>query len=88
MKPPCEMTMGAGIFCAVCGARPFPELGPPETREDFDLMRLNRKGRPTESPDSGEWFCSWHFERMGRGYQVTAEWMPANAEPAPSEVEQ
>jgi hypothetical protein len=43
MKPTREMTMGAGIFCAVCGARPYPELGQPETREDFDLMRLDRK---------------------------------------------
>lgn len=74
------MTMGAGIFCIVCGARPYPQLGPPKTREDFDLMRLNRKGRPAESPASGEWFCSRHFERMGRDYQV------ANGEPAHREA--
>jgi hypothetical protein len=37
------MTLGAGIFCVVCGARPYPELGPPDTREDFDLMRVDRK---------------------------------------------
>ena len=44
MKPPREMTMGAGIFCAVCGARPFPELGPPETREDFEWLRTEIAG--------------------------------------------
>jgi hypothetical protein len=86
MKPAREMTRGAGIFCVVCGARPYPELGPLKTREDFDLMRFNRKGRPAESPAPGEWFCSQHFERIGRGYQVTAEWTWANEEPAPSEA--
>jgi hypothetical protein len=45
-------------------------------------IRLNRKGRPAESPVSGEWFCSRHFERVDRGYQVTAEWIWANEEPA------
>jgi len=49
--------MGAGIFCVVCGARPYPELGPPGTREDFDLIRLDRDGAPAESPAPGEWFC-------------------------------
>jgi hypothetical protein len=86
MKPHHKMTMGAGIFCAVCGARPYPELGSPETRQDFDLMRLDRKDRPAESPTSGEWFCSRHFERVDRGYQVTAEWIWANEEPAPSKA--
>jgi hypothetical protein len=87
MKPAREMTMGAGIFCVVCGARPYPELGPPEAREDFDLMRLDRKGCPAESPTSGEWFCSRHFERMGRReYRVTSEWIWANEEPAPGEA--
>jgi hypothetical protein len=45
-----EVAMGAGVFCVVCGARPYPELGPPGTREDFDLMRLDGDGRPAESP--------------------------------------
>jgi hypothetical protein len=81
------MTHGAGIFCVVCGARPYPELGPPDTREDFDLMRVDRKGHPAESPASGEWFCSQHFKRRGRrGYQVTAEWVWPDEEPAPSKA--
>ena len=54
MKQPLESPrrlgpLGAGIYCVVCGARPYPELGPPETREDFDLMRVDRKGHPAES---------------------------------------
>jgi hypothetical protein len=32
--------MAANIFCGVCGARPFPEFGPPGTRQDFDLIKL------------------------------------------------
>ena len=80
------MNTGAGIFCVVCGARPYPELGPLETREDFDLMRLDRKGRPAESPASGEWFCSRHFERVDREYQVTSNWVWPNEEPAPREA--
>ena len=80
------MTLGAGIFCVVCGARPYPELGAPDTREDFDLMRVDRKGHPAESRALGEWFCSQHFERVGRDYRVTAEWTWANEEPAPAEA--
>jgi hypothetical protein len=81
------MTTGAGVFCVVCGARPYPELGPPDTREEFDLMRLDCKGRPAESPASGEWFCWRHFKRSGRrGYQVTAEWIWPDEEAAPSEA--
>ena len=57
------MTEGAGIFCVACGARPYPELGPPGTRQDFGLMRLGRNGRPAESPAPGEWFCPQHFKR-------------------------
>jgi hypothetical protein len=41
--------VGANIFCVECGARPFPELGPPGTRQDFDLSKT-----------SGEWRCSQH----------------------------
>lgn len=48
--------------------------------------RFDRKGRPADSPVSGEWFCSRHFERMRRGYQVTAEWIWANEEPARHEA--
>jgi hypothetical protein len=82
------MTLVAGIFCVVCGARPYPELGPPDTREDFDLMRVDRKGHPAESRASGEGFCSRHFKRVKGSYQITPEWMPANAEPALGEVAQ
>jgi hypothetical protein len=32
--------MSADIFCIECGARPFPELGPPGTRQDFDLVKI------------------------------------------------
>ena len=44
MKPPREMTIGAGIFCVVCGARPYPELGPPQTQQRlrFDEVRSQR----------------------------------------------
>ena len=59
------MTTGVGVFCVVRGARPYPELGPPETREDFDFMSLDRDGRPADSPFSGEWFCSGYFKRIG-----------------------
>jgi hypothetical protein len=78
------MITGANIFCVACGARPYPELGPPGAREDFDLMRLARDGRPAESTASGEWFCSQHFERVGASYRIAAEWIPQ--EPAPSEA--
>ena len=80
------MTEGASIFCVICGARPYPELGPPGTRGDCDLMRLDRKGRPSERPASSEWFCSRHFERVGRDYQVTPEWIWADEDPAPDEA--
>jgi hypothetical protein len=76
------MVMGAGIFCVVCGARPYPELGPPETREDFDLMRFDRDGRRAEA----EWFCSRYFKRIGGCCGITAERIPANEDPAPSEA--
>jgi hypothetical protein len=76
------MIAGAGIFCVVCGARPYPELGPPETREDFDLMRLDRDGHLAGSPAPGEWFCSLHLERASGSDGITAEWIPANEERA------
>jgi hypothetical protein len=41
--------MSANIFCTKCGARPFPELGPPGTHQDFDLLKIG-----------GEWRCSQH----------------------------
>jgi hypothetical protein len=31
--------IGANIACCECGARPFPELGPPGTRQSFDLRK-------------------------------------------------
>ena len=74
--------MGADIFCVVCGQRAYPALGPTGTREDFDLMRLDREGRPAENP-KGKWFCSRHFKRRGRDYEVTAEsiWPDEDSEP-------
>jgi hypothetical protein len=53
---------GARIFCVRCGARPYPELSATPVREDFDLMKLGADGRPS---DSGKWFCSQHFKRLG-----------------------
>jgi hypothetical protein len=50
------------IKCVVCGARPYPELGPPGTREDFTLMRLDDQGRPA---DDGRWYCEAHFPKKG-----------------------
>jgi hypothetical protein len=44
-------------------ARAYPALGPTGTREDFDLMSLDRDGRPADSPGSGKWFCARYFER-------------------------
>jgi hypothetical protein len=41
--------MSARIYCVECGARPFPELGPPGTRQDFDLRKIR-----------GEWRCAQH----------------------------
>ena len=44
------MSEGAGIKCAACSARPYPELSLPEiVRENFDLLKIN-----------GQWFCSEH----------------------------
>jgi hypothetical protein len=78
--------MGADIFCVVCGARAYPALGPTGTRENFDLMSLDRDGRPADSPGSGKWFCARYFERIGGCCRVTAERIPANADPAASEA--
>jgi hypothetical protein len=39
---------GAGIFCSICHAEPFPD-DPATIRETFDLLRVN-----------GEWFCEQH----------------------------
>jgi hypothetical protein len=56
--------MKAGVFCCVCGALSFPELGPPGTCEDFDLLKLDDQGRPAEA-DAGRWPCSRHYRRIG-----------------------
>ncbi len=81
------MTMGAGILCRVRRA-PLSTTGPAgDARKQFDLMRSRLKGRPAESPASGEWFCSRHFERKRRRYRVTAQWIWANEEPARRDVE-
>ena len=44
------MSEGAGIKCAVCSGRPYPaELGPPDARETFDLLKVG-----------GRWLCEEH----------------------------
>jgi hypothetical protein len=64
------MSAGAGILCVRCGARPYPELGPPEVRQDFDLMKLfqNQDGgyRAAGIDEGGEWYCSKHFKQKER----------------------
>jgi hypothetical protein len=54
LSVPDKPTEGAGIKCAVCGARLYPvfESDPPGTRSDFDLLKV-----------AGEWRCSLHRER-------------------------
>lgn len=42
------MTLEAGIFCVVCGARPYPELGPPDAREDFDFEGRSQRASGRE----------------------------------------
>jgi hypothetical protein len=41
--------MGADMSCVVCGARAYLALSPTGTREDFDLMKLDREGHPADS---------------------------------------
>jgi hypothetical protein len=64
--------MAAGIFCVICGARPFPELSlPTVVRQDFDLRKLvQREGRDKDGKKTtwwapadeseGQWFCPLH----------------------------
>ena len=52
-------TYGANIVCCVCGAQPYPDG--PTIEERFDLMRLDDAGRPSESPNAGQWFCGLHY---------------------------
>ena len=60
--------MAANIACVICGARPYPELGPPGTREDFNLLKLvERQSADGKSKwwapagaGEGRWFCSRH----------------------------
>jgi hypothetical protein len=68
-------TRGANIFCSVCRARPYADIfGPPGARVDFDLMRLDGQGRPSESPAPGNWYCSKHYKALGGGkYRVVAD---------------
>jgi hypothetical protein len=65
---------------------PYPQLGPLGTREDFDFVRRDVDGRPAESPASGEWFGSRHFESVSGSYRITAEWALASAESAHSKA--
>jgi hypothetical protein len=57
-----EPVFGAGIFCCVCGARPYPIAG---EREDFDLVKLKDTGVPA-CEGQGHWYCSSHFARVER----------------------
>ena len=69
--------MPANIACVICGARPFPQLGPPETAEDHDLRKLKLVARKTDDGKSnrwvpadageGDWFCSAHWRDGPRG---------------------
>jgi hypothetical protein len=68
--------VGANIACAVCGARPYPVLGPPGTRQDFDLMKLKESGAPA-GQGKGAWYCSRHLARVAdEKYQIKAEAVP------------
>ena len=59
---------GARIACCVCSARAFPELGPPGTREEHDLLKLGEvrdekakvKGWSTIGAGAAFWFCPQH----------------------------
>jgi hypothetical protein len=55
--------IGANICCCICGARPYPELAPPGTREDFDLLKIR-----------GVWRCSLH-----RKTRIESDAGPASA---------
>jgi hypothetical protein len=54
---PWPPTEGAGIKCSVRGARPFAAAFG-ATRETFDLIKFDAKGRPTDG--EGEWRCGLH----------------------------
>ena len=61
------MTTGAGVFCVVCDARPYPELGPPDTREEFDLMGLDCKGcRPRAQHQVSGLFVAFQAQWLPR----------------------
>jgi hypothetical protein len=65
-----DRIVAAGIACVVCGARPYPELGPPGTREEFDLLKLvERKDGVWVAADVGEgsWFCRQHRRETSKG---------------------
>jgi hypothetical protein len=65
--------VGANIACVVCGARPYPEIGRPGTRQDFDLPKLKESGAPAGEGE-GAWHCSRHFARAAdEKYQIMAE---------------
>lgn len=66
---------GAHNACVRCGARPWPaELGYPEARQTFDLMRLDDQARPAESPAPGNWYCERHYKSLGGGeYRIVAD---------------
>jgi hypothetical protein len=70
------MAMAANIAYVICGARPYPELGPPGTAEDHDLRKLKLVERRTDDGQSkwwapadggeGDWFCSAHWRNGPR----------------------
>jgi hypothetical protein len=66
------VSRGPNIACCRCGARPYPELGLPETvRETFDLIKLKlvmRDGGKWWTPadeNEGQWFCELHRRKLG-----------------------
>jgi hypothetical protein len=70
-----ENDMSANIHCYKCGARPYPQLGAPGTRQDFDLLKLvqdkNGSYRPAEIGE-GEWF--WPIAKARRNLIHSHPW--------------
>jgi hypothetical protein len=67
-QPQFDLRSGGRIAWCICGSRPFPELGPPGTPAEHDLLKLIRcegvdvKGKSISwwfitRPGEGSWFC-------------------------------
>jgi hypothetical protein len=69
-------TAAPAIACSICGARPYPELGSPGTREDFDLRKFTFNGRPARRGAAGEWRCSLHPPDPSTPHLVSAAVRP------------